>query len=166
MVGFDFLSPALLDILNQAVQSQNLVKYLYYNTQTPLQGADITDVSSLLYNQVFPSPFDTTIEQEDCSQLRVFYQTGKIQNDMVVDNINVIFDIIVAKSLWLINDGNGNSQVRPYMIMSELEKQFRNQSVGRAGRLLFQSFDHIMVDKMFNGIRLTARMTTFSSGNS
>lgn len=166
MVGFDQLSPALLAILNHAIQSDNLTKYLYYNNDEPIQSPSLSDTSILLWDKLFPTKFDTTVKYENSSQLRVFFGSGKITNNMVVNNLTVIFDIIVAKQFWTINDGQGTSQIRPYMIMTELEKQFRNQSVPYVGKILFQGFNDIAVDEQFNGIRLTALATQFSSGNS
>jgi hypothetical protein len=160
MVGFELLSPALVSVLNQAILSENLVKYLYYNNIDPLSQPAIVDSSILLNKSVFPAPFDNEITWDDCSQLRVFYLSGQLQDNMVVDGTKVIFDIVCAKSLWMIS----GSQIRPYQIMAELEKQLRGVSVPIAGKLVFKTFHHMAVDKQFDAIRLIASMTLFSDG--
>jgi hypothetical protein len=162
--NFDLLSPNLLSILETASKSDNLCKYLYYNEKQPTVEPSLVDPSVLLFNQMYPMPFDPDIVTEDCSQLRVFYLDGNLQDNMTVTQLSVIFDIIVAKSLWLINEADGSSSIRPYSIMNEVLKQFRNKSIGTVGRLLFKSFRHLVVNKQFDGVRIVANMTGFSGG--
>lgn len=166
MVKLEFLSQNLIQILNHATSNENLVKYLHYassdNTSPeydPLSQPAIADPTSLLFTNLFPQPFDEKAEMDDCSQLRIYYSDGKI--DGVVDEAVVIFDIIVAKSLWLCRK-NGESSIRPYDIMSEICSHFYKKSVGTVGRLRFIGFRHLAVNKQFDGIRLFAEMTTFT----
>lgn len=162
--NLDLLSPNLILILKTAAQSDSLNKYLYYDVEQPTLQPSLADRNILLMNKMWPMRFDEQIEIEDCSQLRVYYLNGDFANDMVVSEMNVVFDIIVAKSLWLINESDGSSSVRPYSIANELIKQFRNKSVGTVGKLLFKNFRHIAVNNKFDGIRLVAKMTGFSGG--
>lgn len=162
MVKFELLSPNLLVILNQIIQNQNIAKYLYYDVTNPLEQPDIADTSVLNFNKVFPYPFDPELTTEDCSQIRVFYWDGAIKR--VIEETKVMFDIIVAKKLWLINDNN-TPAIRPYQIMSELVTTLDDKSIESVGRLHFNNFRHVSVDQQFDAIRVLASMTTFNQGS-
>lgn len=164
MVTFnlDILSPNLVLLLDQIIQNNNLVKYLYYNVENPLAQPNLADNSVILFNKLWPQPFDEQIATEDFSNLRVYFANIKFENNAIVSDSIVTFDIIVAKSLWLIN--TGTPVIRPYEIAKEVVATFRNNSVGTVGRLMFLNFQHMGVNQKFDAIRLTAKMTTFSAG--
>jgi hypothetical protein len=166
MVGYEFLSPALVNIMNQAVAGENgnMIKYLIYEDDSPLSNADVVDPQTLLNRNIFPTPFDDQITSQANVQLRVFYLNGLLQDNQVVDGVKVIFDLVCAKRLWLIHDINENPQVRPYEMLAELEKQFRKVSVPQAGRLHFTGFHHVAINAEFDAVRVTATMKTFSDG--
>lgn len=125
----------------------------------------ISTPSTLLNNKIYPMAFDEQIEWTDSSYLFVYYLVGDMVNNMVVTDTTVIFDVIVAKKLWRIQESDGTPAIRPYSIMREIVSQFRNQSVGSVGKLIFKGFRQIGVDQTFNAMRLSAKMTGFSGGS-
>ncbi len=167
MVDLDLLSSNLVLILKELIKNQNLLKYVMNDVRSPLTGVDFT----LPYYQIiggesgrlFPYPFDNTVEQVDCTNIRVFYPEGEIHEGQITAETYVCFDIIVAKSLWLIGDSQ-SSEIRPYKIMNEIVKTFRDISVDTVGRLRFTDFTHMSVNDKFQAIRLSAVMDMMKQG--
>jgi len=159
MVKLELLSPNLILILEELLKNRNLCKYLVYNTSNPLSGANITNTKTLLFKQLFPYPFYPLANQEDGSQLHVYYPSGKIENKVIGDT-QIYFDIVVAKGIWLINDGT-NAQIRPYMIMKEIINILDDKSLLTVGSLHFSDFRHIFINDKFDCLRLITPMTTF-----
>lgn len=154
-----FLSSNLVLILQEIVKNQNICKLLHYNTSTPLSSADITlPANNLILNKIFPYPFNQNVILEDCSQIRVYVPNGYLENNRIIENTDICFDIIVAKNLWLINN-NGQSLIRSYEIAKELVNIF-NKNVSTIGRLNFKKFIHISVNDKFDCIRLISEMMT------
>ena len=110
-------------ILMKLIESQNLCKYLYYNTANPLSEADLVDPSQLLYLKIYPYPTST----------KIFVDTNG--NPIASTAINVIFDdyklgttnnkfkngklgfiILCHTSLWRLD----TSELRPFCILKIL----------------------------------------------
>jgi hypothetical protein len=167
MVDLGLLSQNLVLILKALINNQNLLKYVVYDETNPLDGVDL----ELPYVQIIgeegrmlPYPFDNTVEQVDCTNIRVYYPEGEIDESQVIAETYVCFDIIVAKSLWLISDGQ-SSDIRPYKIMNEIMKTFKDKSVDTVGRLKFTDFTHMSVNDKFHAIRLNAVMNLMKQGD-
>lgn len=159
MVKLALMSPNLILILNKILTNQTTVKYLNYNLKNPLSQPDLTlPANSLMLTKLFPYPFDPTATIEDQVNLRVYYPMGVFQNNEVVQETQVYFDIIVAKSLWLTNDGQAS--IRAYEIMRQIVNQFHGQTLSTVGILHFHEFIHLNVNSKFDAIRLIANMTT------
>lgn len=153
------ISTNLTLILQEMVKNQNICKYLNYNQKNPLSQNNLTlPLNSLIMTKIFPYPFDVSTVDEDMSNVRVYYPKGDFTNNQVIENTDVFFDIIVAKNLWLVNDGT--SLIRPYEIMKEIYNDFQNKSVSTVGRLKFKRFIHVPVNKSFDCVRLVAEMFT------
>jgi hypothetical protein len=112
-------------------------------------------------NRIFPFPFDPTAALEDCTQLRIYYPDG-IFDGFNIAQTSLYFDIVIAKSLWLIKGDDGKSAIRPYLIMKELVNHFTNRSIGTIGKIKFTHFQHLNVNSKFDAIRLGADMYLFS----
>ncbi|WP_154214031.1 hypothetical protein [Bacillus cereus] len=159
------LSTNLIGIIEGLVKdNKTLAKYLENNVSNPLTcksfvDSEKYDCTKLIMTKVFPFPFDVDSTLQEGSQVRVFYYSGEMNTDTVVRDSLVVFDIILAKSLWLINDGKPS--LRPYDIADEIMKHFRDKSITGVGRLHFIEFSHLMVNEKFSGIRLFAEVTDF-----
>jgi hypothetical protein len=153
------LSQNLTLILNKVLTDQSLCKLIAYNDTKPLSQPDISDTKTLMLDRLMPYPFDTKAEISDTVQLRVYYIGGDFTSNHVIDETRVSFDIVVAKSLWLIN--NGKSAVRPYEIMTKLVEMFHEHSIDTVGILKFKSFRHVPFNAQFDCIQLVAEMTTY-----
>jgi len=161
LVKFELLSQNLLLLLNELKKNANFVKYIFYNDENPLLNPIVQNPSVLTESGLLaPSPFNTAIA--DCSQVRVYYLD--IDIDKNVDDCVLIFDVVVAKKLWLIN--NGKPAVRPYAIAQEIINTLQGKSIQTVGTLDFQRMKHMWVNEQFDAVRLYARMISFNGSES
>lgn len=160
MVKLKLLSKNLVTVIKEMLNNQNLCRYLYYTDGTPLDGLkpDV-DGLTLLKQNVFPVPFDPRALGEDRSEVRVYYARGNIK-DIVVEDLKLNFDIIVAKNLWFVDD----ELIRPYEIMQEIVNTFFDKSIDTVGKLEFGEFRHLDVNEAFNAIQFQAKIIQFTKG--
>lgn len=163
MVKLELLSPNLVIILNEIIKDNEIAKYLYYNQSNPLSQVDIPlPAKNLMFKNVYPYPFDNSAAATDTSQVRAYYPNGLFENREIIHDTRIVFDIIVAKSLWLVNDGS--PLIRPYEIMKNIVNLFSDKSVGTLGKINFHRFVHLTVNEKFDAIRVEATMLTIGTG--
>lgn len=154
------MSDNLTVLIEEVINIQEIVKYLTYAKTNPLSQPDVAlPAKSLVRSRVHPYPFDPLAKLEDVSELRIYYPEGEFDGSGAVANTFLYFDIVVAKSLWLVNDGK--AAIRPYMIMKHLVEHFRGRSIKTLGRVDVTNFVHLHVNEKFDAIRLEANVTLF-----
>lgn len=162
MVKLELLSRNLTLMLQQLLQNKEVVKYLAYNVKNPLSQPDVPlPATSLMFKNLHPYPFDSFATTEDCSQIRVYLPSGTFGTKEIVADTTIFIDIIVAKSLWLVNDGQ--ALIRPYELMKLIVSMFSETSVGTLGQIKFNKFVHLAINERFNGIRIDAKMITLGT---
>lgn len=163
MVKLELLSVNLVSVIKEMVKNQDLVKLIAYNATDPIAEADITNPLDYLLNQtkrVAPQMFDPDVTTEDSTNVRVYFLDGELEKN--VEEAVILFDVIVAKDLWLIYE-NGEIAVRAYRIMSEIARCFEDVSIDKIGVLKFIGFKHMVVPATkFHGVRLFAKITGYS----
>jgi hypothetical protein len=160
----EHLSQNLVQVLTTIVSNnRELAEYLIDSADNPLtDGTDVVqtvlnnDYNKLIMKYVKPFPFDDITETLQ-SEIRVFFHHGEMETKSVISNNILIFDILVPKVYWLINDGQ--PKIRAYEIMRNIINKFDDKSVGTIGQLNFTTFAHLMVNDKISGVRLFAEMT-------
>lgn len=151
----ELLSNNIIIVLKEILKHQNICKLLYYNNSTPLSQEDLTlPANNLILKKIFPYPFDSEVVTEDCSQVRIWYPSGKFKGGGNININNIFIDIVVSKSLFLINI-DGKEKIRPYEIMKEILQIF-NSDISTLGKLHFIDFFHLFVNEKFDMLRLRA----------
>jgi len=154
-------SQNIVAIMNELINDQELIKLLYYNEDNPYDKPDLSlPATNLIRNKIFPFPFNPRIQTEASCQLRVFYASGYFTNDETYSPSRLIFEIVVHKDLWLINDGT-KSLIRPYEILNRLQIIFHKRSIGTLGRLRFRPWSFGFGNEHFDLIRFEAESETF-----
>lgn len=122
-------------------------------------------------SKIFPYPFDPEATTLDGSFIRVYYNEGEFNSNEVIAESQLNIDIIVSKSLWLINDSNQEltlpdgtkytilpentrSLIRPYEIMGRVIDIVGRRSNNKTIRLNFDGYQHLYVNTKFDCIRL------------
>lgn len=105
-------------------------------------------------SKIKPYPFDVESTTEDGSFIRVYYNDGEFNENEVIAEGQIHIDIVVAKTLWLIDDGV-DAMIRPYEIMSRITDAIGTRSVSPV-RVRFKGYQHLYVNTKFDAIRLYA----------
>lgn len=105
------------------------------------------------YCRILPVPFDPDAKENDSVFVRVYYNDGKIDGEIISENI-LLIDIVCAKSLWLIKGIDGNESIRPYDIMENVIDAVGRRSGNPDITIPFTAFRHLSVNTKFDAIRL------------
>ena len=156
------MSDNLIIIIDEILKQQELCKLIHYNEKFPFEQPNLTLPANHLIRtdeKVLPYMFDEKAVLEEQSQLRVYYPEFQFVNGQVVENTLIHFDIICAKTLWLINVG-GKGKIRPYEMIKYLVSHLYDRSIGTVGKLRFIGGQQLTVNEKFASIRVFADMMT------
>lgn len=157
------MSKNVISVMN-ALSSMDGIAMLLKNTnKTPYKTAVTeADKKALLMTKIFPYPFDTEATVTDDVFIRIYYNDGEFNSNETIAESQLHIDIIVAKSLWLINDNLGNGEIRPYSLMGRIVDRVGRNNVGGT-KLNFTGYQHLYVNTQFECIRLYAEYMSVES---
>jgi len=126
------------NIAVKLLDSQDLLKCLFYNTRDALSKTNLTDNQKynlinqdiLVDTRIFFSPSPTITITEEQTQLRIFMSSFSPDN-LYLGKAVFDFQIIVHENLWLLN----NTKQRPIVIIQEILKKLNDISVSGLGNL-------------------------------
>lgn len=153
------MSKNVVKIMQELAKNEGLARLLVNNTENPFD-TPVKDKTCLIIpdgnkSKIFPYPFDPDATVVDGSFIRVYYNNGDFNENEVIAESQLHVDIIVAKSLWLINDGS-NSLIRPYEIAGRVLDMVGKRSLNSTIKLKFEGYQHLYINQKFDAIRLYA----------
>lgn len=106
--------------------------------------------------RILPVPFNPEAEEVDKSMIRVYYNQGEFDSELISES-TLHIDIIVAKNLWLIYDESiGKGLIRPYAILEAVMDCVGRKSGNPLVSVNFTGWQHLAVNTKFDAIRLYA----------
>ena len=139
------LGSNLFLIAKRLLENNNLCCLLVNSEMEPLARPVEKPFSLLNKNiKVVPKIDESEFNQE--SKLALVFPSGSL-NDDNEEFKNIEFHILVYTTLdtWVVNDEN----LRPFMIMSEIEKSLKNKRVNGIGTMRYKGFDlSTLTDKL------------------
>lgn len=136
---FDLMSRNGVILLEELLKDQELIKYVVYNDSTPQDKPNITNTGSLIFNKIFPTPFDDEVPPEQETNVRVFFPEGELANDEVL-NSTVSFQVITHNALWNVRRKDGERGLRPYEIMTRIVDIFEGNTIKTVGVIHFDRY--------------------------
>jgi hypothetical protein len=159
------LSKNIVKIMFELSKNEGLNRLLTLNVDNPfdpnlsvVDGVKLINPNSPQYC-IKPYPFDVEAETAESSSIRVYYNDGDFNENEVISETRLHIDIIVAKDLWLINNGT-DSLIRPYEILSRVTDMVGKRSLNSTIKLKFDGFQHLAVNTKFDAIRLYSEYYT------
>jgi hypothetical protein len=137
--------------------NQNLCKLLYYiETDNPLNEPNLVDTSIIRTNKINRSlyfePFTWQFPEIACAWLFVEVTNFKPdEGNIYFKNMSINFLVVVANSLWEINDGSNEIKMRPNMIIYELNSLFNNKRITGIGHNFIRRGDLIKFNELYSG---------------
>lgn len=154
------LSQHVVGVINELARNEGLIQLLINDVINPFDKDVDENVKKNIANpnsnscRLFPYPFDPEATIADSSFIRVYYNQGEFDESQTIQEMSMHVDIIVAKSLWLINDHNRKQRlIRPYEIMDRVVDMVGRRSVSPI-KLNFTGWQHLSVNTKFDCIRL------------
>lgn len=177
------MSANIVDILKILSANPALGKLLYNDKDCPFNESlpaidkilgigkgKLVDPSDIIKSNISPVPFNPEAYPSDRSFLRVYYNNGDFSPNEVISESQLHIDIVVANTLWLINDSvdgvksKGVSKIRPYEIMDRVIDLVGKNSLNSSVKLKINGWNHLYINNRFNSIRLYAEYMSVESG--
>lgn len=134
------IGPILQEIVVRLMANNNLCKLLYYTDRNPLSHEDLTDKQKkeLIYGKLIKvvpkvgaKTFDTSVVV-----IRVSNGSENPSNNQFKD-LDIYIESFVPLTQWIINDEN----LRPFMIMGEIQKSLNGKRMNQIGKLVELGFE-------------------------
>lgn len=162
------MSKSVVDVVSALAKNEMLGRILTHDVSNPYDLSLEKPIAKDLMNpnsskaKIFPYPFDPEATELDGSFIRVYYNSGDFNENEVIAESKMNIDIIVSKTLWLINDGK-KSIVRPYDIAGRVIDLVGKRSIGNLPKLKFDGYSHLYVNTRYDCIRLYAEYMSIES---
>ena len=131
------LGSNLFLIAKRLLQNNNLCRLLVNTDKEPLL-RPIEDTFSLLNNNIKVVPRIDESEFNEEGKIALVYPRGSI-NDSNSEFKSIEFHILVYTVLdtWVIN----NENLRPFLVMSEIEKSLKDKRINGIGTMKYEGFE-------------------------
>ena len=147
----------LQKIVKQLFANQKLCKLLYYRGLDPLNEPDIEDTSVLLNENIFIVPKYNPIET-DKSTVVISVKGGyRDSKNSEYRNIVIRCFVYVPTSSWIIKNDN----LRPFLILGELENSLSGKNVNGLGVINAGSFEAEMITEQMTCYSIDFEITNF-----
>lgn len=160
--NFAVMGENLFRILNKLVHNQKICRLLKYQDENPLEVTDEKpdiDGQTLINNQIIIVPKIPDEDGIECSFIVVVFDHFSINPanpDFKLSRIR--FDIVCPYSEWLINTGN----LRPYLIMQEIDSMFNQAKLSGLGNLQFVSSVPLTLSPQMGGYSMIYQINEFN----
>lgn len=160
--GFGQMSNNVVELMSAIATNKGIRRLLYinesdpfnarYDRRVPTRDEILSNTSK--YGRIKPVSFNTEATTEDRTEIRVYYNIGRIDGSGKQVDANLHIDIICAKDLWLIEDAIGRSKIRPYEILSRVSDEIgaKNRNDIKIGTM--SQFQMLSVNEQFDAIRV------------
>ena len=146
----------LFKITEKFIENENLKKLLFHQSKDALDQECLTDAETigLLHKNIRVIP-QLPIDEEVMSYVIVTFDnfTTNAKNPEFRDNI-ITFDVICHLDTWVMN----NYQLRPYMIMGEIDGMFNKKKLNGIGTVEFMSANQLLLSGELAGFTLMYRV--------
>lgn len=159
MGRFDNMSKNVYYAIEELLKSQPLLKLLLYEDYNPLSKPDVLNPKSLIPEYIYPGFKIPDTKQKQQSILTVECDNAKLSSNPEFTNTALVFNIMCHTSLWMIK-----SEIRPYMIMQEIDDIFGEESHNRLsiGRVHLDKCQKAIYNDKFAGYMLTYKLVDFN----
>lgn len=146
----------LFSIVTKFINNEDLKKLLFYSSKDALEKKELTEEETfgLLHKNIRVIP-QLSIEEEINSYIIISFDnfTTNANNPEFRDNI-ITFDIICHMDHWVME----NYQLRPYMIMGQIDGMLNGQKLNGIGRVDFISANQLLLSGELAGYTLMYRV--------
>ena len=135
-------------IAKRLMANQNLLKLLYYTDKDPLNQPDIS--KEIIQKEIFEKIIKVVPRlgpKETAKSAIAFREVSgkKISTNDEFQLIQINFEVFVPLTQWILK----SDSLRPFLIMSEIEKSLDGKTVNGLGKMVSGGFDiNFLTDEM------------------
>lgn len=127
-------------IMKRLTSNQKLLKLLYYTNKDPFAQPDITDetIKKEVFNKLIK--IIPRLDPKETAKSVISYRVvngQKTQLNKEFLDIILSFEVFVPLTQWIIKDVS----LRPFLIMSEIQKSLEDKTINGLGKMKFESFN-------------------------
>lgn len=150
----------LQKIALRLVKNQKLCKYLRYTNDNPLENPDFEDpIKEILHKNIKVIPLVNIDANTTQSTAIVMYKKAPVnQENSEFNLVTLCVKIYTPLREWQLNDVN----LRPYLIISEIEKSLRNKKVEGLGTLKYIGWENTLVTDSISVFDMVFQINAFS----
>ena len=154
------LGENLQKIVHRLMSNDRLVNLLYYTDKDPLNQPYLT------WEQKQELVFEKLIKmvprigpKEDAKSIVVIkaVQAGKVPNNTEFKNVKIQIEVFVPLTQWFIKDSN----LRPFLILGEIEESLNNKTVNGLGKMIGGDFDTNFFTEEISAFEQTFWITSY-----
>lgn len=157
---FAVMGENLFRILNKIMSNQRICRLLKYQNENPFD-ENLPDVDGLdlIHKQICIIPKRPEPDGDECSFLTIFFDRYIVNTQNPDFKLSTIrFDIICPFNEWIVNDSN----LRPYLIMQELDTMFNQTKMSGIGNLQFSTCDILVLSPHLGGFSIYYTINEFN----
>lgn len=149
----------LFKIANHLQDNDRLLRLLKYTDQNPFsKDKPEVDKNSIFQKNIKIVPIIKESDNDTESALAIVFKKGIIDSN--IEFKNIYFDILVYVPLseWILNDIN----LRPFLIMTEIEKSLKNKKIESIGTIDYSGFELELVTDIMSCYRMSFSIDVFN----
>lgn len=151
---FEAMGEDIFKMVEKMLKNQILLKLLKFTDAKPLEYPDLTqnEIDEMLHKNILIVPkIPDTLDEKLCYVLVILNSYDISPDNQDFKTATVRFDVICPMDSWVIN----GKSLRPYLIMSEIDKMFNEKSIAGIGNLSFNKARPLVVSPQLAGYSLT-----------
>jgi hypothetical protein len=147
-------------IAKRLLSNQKLCKYLKYTNDSPLDNPDIINpAKDILHKNIKIVPLVNVEENTTESTVVIVLESASVDEDNTEFNkITLSVQVYTPLREWQINDIN----LRPFLIISEIEKTLRGKRIEGLGKITYHGFSLELLTADLSGYRMEFDFDVFS----
>lgn len=147
----------LINIATKLLDNTKLCQYLKNTSENPLY--DPIERKNILHNNIRVVPLVKEEENNAESTLVLIYNKANINEENTeFDKVHFSVLAYVPLKTWIINDKN----LRPFLIISELERSLKGKRVEGLGKLKYHGWELEMITDIMGCFRLRFSFDSFN----
>lgn len=157
---FAVMGENLFRITSKLAQNQRLCRLLKYLDASPFR-EELPDVdgTELINNNIIIIPKIPETDVEERAFVIVVFERYLVNPDNADFKLSSIrFDVVCPFNEWIVNDDN----LRPYLIMQEIDGMFNQCKMAGIGNLQFTSCEPLVLSPHLGGYTLHYQINEFN----
>ena len=150
----------LQTIVKRLTANQNLLKLLYYTDKDPFNNQDLDEetIKTKVFNKLIKIVPKLDSKETATSIISFKVVRGrKTSANGEFNNITINFEVFVPLTQWIIKDVS----LRPFLIMSEIEKSLDGKTINGLGKMECMGFDINFLTTEISCYEMTFNIVTY-----